>query len=103
MDASIIISGLALGVSAIVFFYKIGQDTEKNESSKIDEVLHRIEKIDKKIDDMTKWQREAVGIHASHSEQIKTLYNKLEQLESRIEDRTVMLDALKNILECVRK
>ena len=55
--------------------------------------------MSKKIDKIADWQREAAGIHASHSEQIKTLFNRVGNLESRMEDRQVINEALKKILE----
>ena len=66
---------------------------------KIDQIIANIQDMSKKIDKIADWQREAAGIHASHSEQIKTLFNRIGNLESRMEDRQVINEALKKMLE----
>lgn len=109
MDAAVLIAGLALGVSAIGFFYKIGQDTRhQSGADKLDQVLDRTKTMDKKLDDISAWQREAASIHASHEERLKTLFNRteaverrLENVERRMDDREVVNAALKKILEKV--
>lgn len=110
MDAAVLIAGLALGVSAIGFFYKIGQDTRHQSpgADKLDQVLERTKNMDKKLDDISAWQREAASIHASHEERLKTLFNRNESLERRMEnverrmdDREVVNAALQKILEKV--
>lgn len=110
MDVSVLIAAFALGVSAIGFFYKLGRDTKANHSesegksneskeSKLDQIYKSTEKINDKLDEIAKWQQKAAEIHASHEERIKTLFNRVERVESRMEDREVMTDALKKILE----
>lgn len=101
----IAIAFAALGVSAISFFYNIGRDTkDKNpddRSDKLDQIYASLNSVDKKIDHIVDWQREATGIHERHGEQIKTLFNKVTNLENRMEDRAIMTDCLKKILEKV--
>lgn len=101
MDYSIIVSVIAVGVSAVSLFYGIGRDTKPDpqQDSKIDQIIANIQDMSKKIDKIADWQREAAGIHASHSEQIKTLFNRIGNLESRMEDRQVINEALKKMLE----
>lgn len=104
MDASILIAAGALGLSAIGFFYNLGRDTKgKSEQEPDDDKLDRIykttEDINKKLDEIAKWQREAASIHASHGEQIKTLFNRVQVVENRMEDREVMTKSLQKILE----
>lgn len=106
MDASILIAAGALGLSAIGFFYNLGRDTKSKpeqepDDDKLDQIYKTTESINKKLDEIAKWQREAAGIHASHSEQIKTLFNRVERVENRMEDREVMTQALQKILEKV--
>lgn len=101
MEAAVLIAALALGVSAVGFFYKIGRDTgaPPPPSDKLDQVLAGNQTINKKLDAIAEWQREAASIHASHGEQIKTLFNRLETVEHRMEDRKLILQALTRILE----
>ena len=112
MDAAILISALALGLSAIGFFYKLGRDTkeEKTKSQTDNEMLSQIyrstETINKKLDDIAEWQREAAQIHTSHEERIKTLFNsqqrfedKFAHIEKRLEDREILNKAIQKILE----
>lgn len=109
MDISAVVALLALGVSAIGFFYKVGRDTSKDGGAdKMDQVLETVRTINKKLDDIADWQREAAGIHASHGEQIKTLFRKadaveqrLDTIDRRLEDRAIVNEALKKILEKV--
>lgn len=104
MDPSILISAGALGVAAISFFYNIGRDSKSGPSqdeSKIDQLINTTTEMSHKLDKIAEWQREAAGIHASHSEQIKTLFNRIENLENRMEDRQIINDALRKILERV--
>ena len=106
MDASILIAAGALGLSAIGFFYNLGRDTKgKSEQApdddKLDQIYKTTESINKKLDEIAKWQRDAASIHASHGEQIKTLFNRVERVENRMEDREVMTQALQKILERV--
>lgn len=100
-----IVSIIAVGLSAIAFFYNIGKDSgNKNpgvEDSKLDRIYSITETINKKLDDIAEWQRKAAEIHASHEERIKTLFNRVERVEHRMEDREVMTEALKKILEKV--
>lgn len=104
MEPAVLIAALALGVSAIGFFYKIGQDTRgksscENGEDKLDQIYRTTETINKKLDDIAEWQRKAAEIHASHEERIKTLFNRVERVEKRMEDREVMTAALQKILE----
>ena len=102
MEYTVIIAAAALGLSAIGFFYNLGKDTKsdkKEDDTKLDQIYNRIESVDEKIDKIAEWQREATGIHESHKQQIHTLFNRMEQLESRMEDRAILNDALKKILE----
>lgn len=102
MGASILISAGALGIAAISFFYGIGRDSkggQDQEESKIDQLINTTTEMSHKLDKIAEWQREAAGIHASHSEQIKTLFNRIDTLDRRMEDRQVINDALKKILE----
>lgn len=105
MDYTVIISVASLCLAAVAFFYGVGRDTKSKEpppdDSKIDQIIANIQDMSKKIDKIADWQREAAGIHASHSEKIKTLFNRLENLENRMEDRQVMTTALQKILEKV--
>ena len=106
MDASILIAAGALGLSAIGFFYNLGRDTkgkteQEPDDDKLDRIYKTTEDINKKLDEIAKWQRDAASIHASHSEQIKTLFNRVERVEHRMEDREVMTQALQKILERV--
>lgn len=101
----IAIAVAALGISAVSFFYNIGRDTKDKKaddgSEKLDQIYSSLSSVDKKIDRIVDWQREATGIHERHGEQIKTLFNKFENLESRMEDREIITDCLKKILEKV--
>lgn len=104
MDGSIIVAVAAMAISAISFFYKIGQDShggKSDRSDKIDQVLESTKTINKKLDDIAKWQREAAAIHSAHDEKINTLFRRMEVVERRLEDREVMNDALRKILEKV--
>ena len=97
MDASILIAAGALGLSAIGFFYNLGRDTkgkaeEEPDDDKLDQIYKTTEAINKKLDEIAKWQMEAASIHSSHSEQIKTLFN-------RVNDQTIIMKALEKILE----
>lgn len=101
MDYSIIVSVIAVGVSAVSLFYGIGCDTKPDpqQDSKIDQLIATTTDMSRKLDNIADWQRDAAGIHASHSEQIKTLFNRVGNLESRMEDRQVINAALQKILE----
>lgn len=104
MDASLLIAAGALGLSAIGFFYNLGRDTKSQpdqepDDDKLDRIYKTTEDINKKLDEIAKWQREAASIHASHSEQIKTLFNRVQVVENRMEDREVMTKSLQKILE----
>lgn len=101
MDYSIIVSVVAVGVSAVSFFYGIGRDTKPDpqQDSKIDQLIATTTDMSHKLDKIAEWQRDAAGIHASHSEQIKTLFNRVGNLESRMEDRQVINAAIQKILE----
>ena len=101
MDYSIIVSVIAVGVSAVSLFYGIGRDTKPDpqQDSKIDQLIATTTDMSHKLDKIAEWQREAAGIHASHSEQIKTLFNRVGNLESRMEDRQVINAAIQKILE----
>lgn len=104
MDYSIIVSVGAVLLSAVSFFYGIGRDSKSGPSqdeSKIDQLINTTTEMSHKLDKIAEWQREAAGIHASHSEQIKTLFNRVENLENRMEDRQIINDALRKILERV--
>lgn len=103
MEPAVLIAALALGVSVIGFFYKLGQDTKdkgrESDGGKLDQIYDRIEDIGGKVDKIIEWQQTAHGIHESHKEQLKTLFRRVENLESRMEDREVMNTALQKILE----
>ena len=101
MDYSIIVSVAAVGLSAVSLFYGIGRDTkpDQQQESKIDQLIATTTDMSHKLDKIAEWQRDAAGIHASHGEQIKTLFNSVGNLESRMEDRQVINAALQKILE----
>lgn len=101
MDYSIIVSIVAVGVSAVSLFYGIGRDTKPDpqQDSKIDQLIATTTDMSRKLDKIAEWQRDAAGIHASHSEQIKTLFEQVKTLNARMEDRQVMNAALQKILE----
>lgn len=108
MEATVIISMLALGVSAIGFFYKVGRDTKTKapENEILTQIYRSTETINRKLDDISEWQRKASEIHATHEERIKTLFNDVERaeehvriLENRMEDREVLNRAIQKILE----
>lgn len=104
MDYGIMISAGALIVSAVAFFYGVGRDTKDKgppDDSKIDQLITTTTDMSHKLDKIADWQREAASIHASHGEQIKTLFNRVQNLESRMEDRGIMIAALQKILEKV--
>lgn len=104
MEASVIVSIVAVAVAAVSFFYNIGKDSKgtasaDTEETKLDQIYSRLESVDTKIDRIAEWQRKATEIHASHEERIRTLFNRLDIVEHRLEDRQVMNQALKKILE----
>ena len=101
MDYTIIVSVAAVVISAVSLFYGIGRDSKPDpqQDSKIDQLIATATDMSQKLDKIAEWQRDAAGIHASHSEQIKTLFNRVGNLESRMEDRQVMTAALQKILE----
>lgn len=101
MDYTIIVSVAAVVISAVSLFYGIGRDSKPDpqQDSKIDQLIATTTDMSQKLDKIAEWQRDAAGIHASHSEQIKTLFNRVGNLESRMEDRQVMTAALQKILE----
>ena len=111
MEPAILISALALGLSAIGFFYKLGRDTQgdrgrDNGESKLDQIYRSTEVINQKLDDIAEWQREAAQIHTSHEERIKTLFSdnrrlddRMAMIEKRLEDREVLNKSLQKILE----
>lgn len=101
MDYSIIVSIVAVGVSAVSLFYGIGRDTkpDHDQESKIDQLIATTTDMSHKLDKIAEWQRDAAGIHASHSEQIKTLFEQVKTLNARMEDRQVINAALQKILE----
>lgn len=101
MDYSIIVSIVAVGVSAVSLFYGIGRDTKPDpqQDSKIDQLIATTTDMSRKLDKIAEWQRDAAGIHASHSEQIKTLFEQVKTLNARMEDRQVINAALQKILE----
>ena len=101
MDYTIIVSVFAAGLSAVSLFYAIGRDSKPDpqQDSKIDQLIATTTDMSHKLDKIAEWQRDAAGIHASHSEQIKTLFNRVGNLESRMEDRQVINAAIQKILE----
>ncbi len=104
MEASVIVSIVAAVIAAIAFFYNVGRDSGKgaagdHEDTKLDQIYSRLESMDKKLDRYAEWQRKAGETHATHEEQIKTLFHRMDMVESRLEDRAVMNEALKKILE----
>lgn len=102
MDYSVIVAVGALILSAVGFFYKIGQDTKGNRThgnSKLDQISSQLETVLEKVDKIVEWQQTAHGIHESHREQLKTLFNRVENLENRMEDRETITRALQKILE----
>lgn len=103
MDYSIIVSVIAVGVSAVSLFYGIGRDSKPDpqQDSKIDQLIATTTDMSRKLDKVAEWQREATAIHASHGEQLKTLFNRVSNLENRMEDREAMTKALQKILEKV--
>lgn len=101
MDYSIIVSVAAVGLSAVSLFYGIGRDTKPDpqQDSKIDQLIATTTDMSHKLDKIAEWQRDAAGIHASHGEQIKTLFEQVKTLNARMEDRQVINAALQKILE----
>ena len=103
MDYTVIISVASLCLAAVAFFYGVGRDTKSKDptpdDSKIDQLIATTTDMSHKLDKIAEWQRDAAGIHASHSEQIKTLFNRVGNLESRMEDRQVINAAIQKILE----
>ena len=101
MDYTVIISVASLCLAAVAFFYGVGRDTKPDpqQDSKIDQLIATTTDMSRKLDNIADWQRDAAGIHASHSEQIKTLFNRVGNLESRMEDRQVINAAIQKILE----
>lgn len=110
MDYSIIVAVAALVLSAIGFFYKIGRDTKTDsnntDDSKLDLIYRSTETINKKLDDIADWQRDAAQIHTSHEERIKTLFSNftevkdhLSRIDKRLEDREILNKAIQKILE----
>lgn len=106
------ISLLAMLIAAIGFFYRIGRDSRDNNNriGKLDQLVDSTNKINDKLDKIADWQREAASIHSSHSEQIKTLFNRVGRVEEsvdslgkRMEDRSAMIIALQKILERLEK
>lgn len=102
-----IVSALALGVSAVGFFYKIGRDTKEEQPNvMLEQIYKSTENINHKLDEIAEWQRTAAEIHATHEEKIRTLFNDVERVEShvsllenRMEDREVLNKSLEKILE----
>lgn len=103
MDYSIIVSVIAVGVSAVSLFYGIGRDSKPDpqQDGKMDQLINTTTEMSRKLDKVAEWQREATAIHASHGEQLKTLFNRVSNLENRMEDREAMTKALQKILEKV--
>lgn len=104
VEPAVLIAALALGVSAIGFFYKLGRDTRGEKSAGADnEMLSQIyrstETINKKLDDISDWQREATKVHTSHEERIKTLFNIVSNLGNRMDNLEVINKAIQKILE----
>lgn len=101
MDYTIIVSVAAVVLSAVSLFYGIGRDSKPDpqKDSKIDQLIATTTDMSHKLDKIAEWQQTAAGIHASHSEQIKTLFNRIGNLENRMEDRQVINTALQKILE----
>ena len=61
-----------------------------------------------KVDKIAEWQREATSTHAKQGEQIKTLFEqvkstnqRLDRVETRMEDREIITKTLQKILEKV--
>lgn len=104
MDYTVIISVASLCLAAVAFFYGVGRDTKDKpppDDSKIDQLITTTQNMSRKLDKIAEWQREATAIHASHGEQLKTLFNRVSNLENRMEDREAMTKALQKILEKV--
>lgn len=110
MDYTIIVAVAALILSAIGFFYKLGRDTKNDQSndgeSKLDQIYRSKETINKKLDSIAEWQRDAAQIHTSHEERIKTLFTNLSEakdhlslIDKRLEDREILNKAIQKILE----
>lgn len=102
-DASVWVAVAALALSAVGFFYGMGKDNRPFDESKLDQIVEQTKTINKKLDDIADWQREAASIHASHTEQLKTLFNRVGNLENRMEDRGIMMQAIQKILEAIQK
>lgn len=112
VDPSVLVAALALGVSAVGFFYKIGRDSkngknsENAENAMLTQLCQTTETMNKKLDNIAEWQRKAAEIHATHEERIKTLFNEVDRahkqigfIEERLNDREVLNKALEKILE----
>ena len=101
MDYTVIISVASLCLAAVAFFYGVGRDSKPDpqQDGKMDQLINTTTEMSRKLDKIAEWQQTAAGIHASHSEKIKTLFNRLENLENRMEDRQVINAALQKILE----
>lgn len=115
MDGSIAVAALALGVSAVSFFYKMGRDTKDTSppspdatDARLDEIAKSVTSINGKMDKVMEWQQTAAGLHAKYAEQIESLFHRdaearsrMERIEQKLDDRSTELSVLRSILEKV--
>ena len=101
MSWTVLISAAALVVSIAGAVYKLGQDTKNNSTDKLDQIVSQTDRINRKLDSIAEWQREAAKIHTTHDERIKTLFNRVEALENRTDNLDTVKEKQKKILERV--
>lgn len=103
MSVSTVIALAAMVIAAITFFYKIGQDTKEQSRNdgKLDTLMKSVDALNEKLDNIAEWQREAAAIHSGQEQQIRTIFHRLDSLDARMDDRGVMIEALRKILEKV--
>lgn len=114
MNAGIVVSVAALVLSAISFFYKMGQDIKEQppdenrdaQDARIEEIARNVGNINSKLDKVMEWQMEVTGAHARHGEQIDTLFHyntenrqRMERMERKLDERATEQRVLEKILE----
>ncbi len=114
MNAGIVVSVAALVLSAVSFFYKMGQDVRNKppeegrelQDARIEDIARNVGNINAKLDKVMEWQMEVAGAHARHGEQIDTLFHyntenrqRMERMERKLDERAAEQRALEKILE----
>lgn len=102
MEATVIIALLALLVSVASTVYKVGRDSKGKtpaDDGKLDQIIKSIDGLNDKMDKMSEWQQSVAAIHASHSEQIKTLFERVGRVEDSTEERKKILQVLGKLLD----